>query len=104
MTNISEAITTIKKAETDAEKLIEDSEVKATEMINEAKAKSAEMLDEAKKEAREESEVIISEAEDNAKNEAVTIKKPSDSDVAQITSQSKGKVDDAAKIIVENVL
>jgi len=36
MTTISEAITTIKKAENDANSLIEDSEKKSTEIIDDA--------------------------------------------------------------------
>jgi len=43
MTTISEAITTIKKAENDADKLIEDTKEKSSEKIEEARLKSKEI-------------------------------------------------------------
>ena len=104
MITISEAITTIKKAENDADKLIEDSKLKSSEMIDEAKAKSMEMMETAKKEAQSQSETIISEAETNAKKEAVHISNRAQTGVQNIKTQSAGKVAEAANIIVKSVL
>ena len=55
---MSEAITTIKKAESDANKLIEDTEAKSSEMIQEAKSKSKETIEKAKEEANSDAEKI----------------------------------------------
>jgi len=53
MTTISEAITTIKKAENDADKLIEDTEMKSSEMIDEAESEAKKIIKKAKEELAE---------------------------------------------------
>jgi len=45
MTTISEAITTIKKAENDADNLIEDTKLKSSEKIEESRNKSKEIIE-----------------------------------------------------------
>ena len=52
MTTISEAITTIKKAENDADKLIEDTEKKSSEMIDESDPNQRRLLKNQRKKLR----------------------------------------------------
>ena len=73
MTTISEAITNIKKAENDADKLIEDAKVKSSEIIEESTSKTSENIEISKEQANSEAEKILFEAETNAKKEAYHI-------------------------------
>ena len=75
MTTISEAITNIKKAENDADKLIEDAKVKSSEIIEESTSKTSENIEIDKEKANSEEEKIFFEAETNAKKEAKHINK-----------------------------
>ena len=93
MAEISEAIAMIKKAESDAEQLILDSESKSVDMINEAK-----------KAAEEEAKNTVFDAEDKAKKEAQSIAKDGEANVASLKEKAMANVDDAASIIVKNVL
>ena len=76
MAEISEAIAMIKKAESDAEQLILDSESKSVDMINESKINA----------------------------EAQSIAKDGEANVASLKEKAMANVDDAASIIVKNVL
>ena len=103
MAEISEAIAMIKKAESDAEQLILDSESKSVDMINESKI-NAEIINEAKKAAEEEAKNTVFDAEDKAKKEAQSIAKDGEANVASLKEKAMANVDDAASIIVKNVL
>ena len=81
MAEISEAIAMIKKAESDAEQLILDSESKSVDMINESKINAENIINEAKKAAEEEAKNTVFDEE-----------------------KAMANVDDAASIIVKNVL
>ena len=59
MAGISEAITQIKKAESDADSLVEQSTVDAKAMIDEATVKANEMIELAKNEASEEAQSTV---------------------------------------------
>ena len=89
MAEISEAIAMIKKAESDAEQLILDSESKSVDMINESKINAENIINEAKKAAEEEAKNTVFDGEAN---------------VASLKEKAMANVDDAASIIVKNVL
>ena len=102
MAEISEAIAMIKKAESDAEQLILDSESKSVDMINESKINAENIINEAKK--AEEAKNTVFDAEDKAKKEAQSIAKDGEANVASLKEKAMANVDDAASIIVKNVL
>ena len=99
MAEISEAIAMIKKAESDAEQLILDSESKSVDKIN-----AENIINEAKKAAEEEAKNTVFDAEDKAKKEAQSIAKDGEANVASLKEKAMANVDDAASIIVKNVL
>ena len=104
MMSISEAITTIKKAENDADKLIEDSKQRSFKMKEEAKEKTEALIKNAKDEAYEETGDIIFKAEDSAKKETLHISKQADENINKTKNQATGKVNEAVNIIVTNIL
>lgn len=93
-----------KKAESDAEQLILDSESKSVDMINESKINAENIINEAKKAAEEEAKNTVFDAEDKAKKEAQSIAKDGEVNVASLKEKAMANVDDAASIIVKNVL
>lgn len=104
MISISEAITTIKKAENDAEKLIEDSKQTSSEMKEQAREKADALILNAREEAQTDTGGILSIAEEDARKETIQISNNANQNIDNINNQAKGKIDDAVKIIVKNVL
>jgi V/A-type H+/Na+-transporting ATPase subunit G/H len=104
MTTISEAITTIKKAENDADGLIDDSKKNSFEMIEDARTKSKEIVAKAKEDANNEAENILFEAETNAKKEAYKIANTTAEEVEVSKKKASDMVEEAADIIVKSVL
>ena len=118
MAEISEAIAMIKKAESDAEQLILDSESKSVDMVNESKINAENIINEAKKAAEEDIEFgpknfgateeeaknTVFDAEDKAKKEAQSIAKDGEANVVSLKDKAMANVDEAASIIVKNVL
>ena len=104
MMSISEAITTIKKAENDADKLIGDAKQRSSKMKEEAKEKAEVLIKNAKNEAHEETGDIIFKAEDDAKKETLQISKQADEKITTTKNQAAGKVDEAVEVIVKNIL
>lgn len=104
MMTISEAITTIKRAENDAKKLLEDAEKQAAEIIEKANAESISIMEKTENEAMEQRKQIIFEAETKGKNDANRILRESESEVSKIKSQISDKIDDATKVVVDNIL
>ena len=88
MAGISEAITQIKKAESDADSLVEQSTVDAKAMIDEATVKANEMIELAKNEASEEAQSTVFNAEENAKKEAESITSQAEKDVENIKNDA----------------
>ncbi|UTB33566.1 MAG: ATP synthase archaeal subunit H [Methanobacterium sp. ERen5] len=104
MTTISEAITTIKTAENDADKLIEDTKELKSERIEEARLKSKEIIAKSKEEASAEAENMAVEAETKAKKEALHISNTTSEEVRVTKSTAMNKVDEAADLIVKSIL
>lgn len=104
MANISEAISAIRKAESDADGIIDEANKKSTEMIQEARAKVDSEIDTAKSEAQDEAKHILLAKEEEAGKEAVIITNKSESDIKESLRGSENNVDDAAEIIIETVL
>ncbi len=104
MISISEAITTIKKAENDAEKLIEDSKQTSSEMKEQAREKADALILNAREEAQTDTGGILSIAEEDARKETIQISNNANQNIDNINNQAKGKIDEAVKIIVKNVL
>ncbi len=104
MTTISEAITTIKKAENDADKLIEYTKEKSSEKIEEARLKSKEIIEKSKEEARSQAENMLFEAETNAKKEALHISNKTAEKVEITKKTAMDKVDEASDIVVKSIL
>ena len=73
-------------------------------MIDEATVKANEMIELAKNEASEEAQSTVFNAEENAKKEAESIASQAEKDVADIKNAAKGNIDEAASIIVKNIL
>mgnify|MGYP003303188044 CR=1 FL=1 len=94
MAGISEAITQIKKAESDADSLVEQSTVDAKAMIDEATVKANEMIELAKNEASEEAQSTVFNAEENAKKEAESITSQAEKDVEDIQKAMYDKAKD----------
>ncbi len=104
MTTISEAITTIKKAENDADKLIEDTKELTSEKIEKARLESKEIIAKSKEEASVEAENMSIDAESKAKKEALHISNKTSEEVQVTKSAAMSKVDEAADLIVKSIL
>lgn len=104
MITISEAITTIKRAENDAKKLLEDAEEQAAEIIERANAESVSIMEKTEKDASEQRNQIIFDAESKGKNDANRILREAESEVSKIKSQTSDKIDDATKVVIDNIL
>lgn len=104
MTTISEAITTIKKAENDADMLIEDTKELKSKKIEEARLKSKENIAKSKEEASTEAENMAFEAETKAKKEALHISNKTSEEVQVTKSAAMNKVEEAADLIVKSIL
>jgi V/A-type H+-transporting ATPase subunit G/H len=104
MITISEAITTIKKAENDAEGLLEDANERSSKIIEEANEQIKSLMDETKESAQAQGQQIIFKAETNAKNDANRILRETDAKVTQIKERTASKIDDAVAVIIEHIL
>lgn len=104
MTTISEAITTIKKAENDADKLIEDTKEKSSKKIEESRLKSKEIMEKSKEESLGEAENMLFEAETKAKKEALHISNKTAEEIELNKKTAMDKVDEASDIIVRSIL
>jgi len=104
MITISEAITTIKKAENDAKKLLEDAKQRSSEIIKEANQVSVSIVEKTREDANERSKQIIFEAENKAKIEANRILKETEDEVSNIKAKTTDKIDEAATVIINNIL
>ncbi len=104
MEEISETIGSIRKAESDADSIIEEANKKSTEMIQEARQKVDSDIEQAKTDAQEEVERIILAKEEEAGSEAASITNKSDEDLENSLRGSQDKIDDAAEIIIKTVL
>jgi V/A-type H+/Na+-transporting ATPase subunit G/H len=104
MTTISEAITTIKKAENDADTLIENTKEKSSEKIEESRLKSKEIIEKSKEDAYSQAENMLFEAETNAKKEALHISNKTAEEVELTKKTAMGKVDEAADLVVKSIL
>ncbi|OED30464.1 hypothetical protein [Methanosphaera sp. WGK6] len=104
MANISEAIGSIRQAESEADSMIEEANKKSTEMIQEARVKVDSSIEAAKDEAQDEAKHILLAKEEEAGKEAVIITNQSESDIKASLRGSENNVDDAAEIIIETVL
>ena len=104
MAEISEAIAMIKKAETDAEQLVLDSKIKSTDMINESRVNAVGIVNAVKGSAEEEVQNTIFDAEKKAKKEAEVIAADAEKYVNALKEKAMANVDEAAFIIVKNIL
>ncbi len=104
MTTISKAITTIKKAENDADKLIEDTKEKSSEKIEKSRLKSNEIIEKYKEDAYGEAENMLFEAETNAKKEALHISNKTADEVEKTKKIAMGKVEEASDVVIVNIL
>lgn len=104
MTTISEAITTIKKAENDADRIIEEAKQTSFEMKDDAKQKTGKIIQGAKDEANEKAGEIVYSAEDDARKETSQIAIKSDENIKNIKNEATGNIDEAMESIVKNIL
>lgn len=104
MISISEAITTIKKAENDADKLIGDTNQESSKMKEDAKEKANALIQQAKDEAHEDTGEIIFRAEEDVKKETIQISKKANENIINTKNQAKDKIEEAVEIIVKNIL
>ena len=104
MTTISEAITTIKKAENDAKKLLEDANEQSSKIIQEANEESSGIKEKTKQDAETQKNEIIFESENKAKLEANRILRDTTSEVSKIEARTADKIDDAASVIINHIL
>ena len=74
------------------------------DLINESRVKAEEIISEAKKSAEEEAKNTVFDAEDKAKEEAKSIAASSENDVKSLKDAAMANVDEAASIIVKNIL
>lgn len=73
-------------------------------MVNESKINAENIINEAKKAAEEEAKNTVFDAEDKAKKEAQSIAKDGEANVVSLKDKAMANVDEAASIIVKNVL
>lgn len=104
MANISDAISSIRQAESEAESMIDEANTKSTQMIQEARFKVDSDIEAAIAEANDEAKHIILAKEEEAGKEAVVITNQSDADIKQSLAGSENNVESAADIIIETVL
>ena len=104
MTTISEAITTIKKAENDAKRLLEDANDGSSKIIQDANEESSRIMEKTKEDAETQQNEIIFESENKAKVEANGILRDTKSEVSKIEAQTTDKIDDAATVIINHIL
>jgi len=104
METISEAITAIKRAENDAKMLLEDAKKQASEIVEGANADSVSIMEKTEKEALEQHKQIIFEAESKGKNKANRILRDAESEVSRIKSRIVDKMDNAARVVIDNIL
>lgn len=104
MAEISEAIAMIKKAEDEADQLVLDADFKGKEMIDNSRQDAETKISAAKDEATEEAKKTVFDAEDKAKNEAKSIAVDGEGNVNSFKTKAMANVDEAASIIVKNIL
>lgn len=104
MITISEAISTIKKAENDAIKLLEDANERASDIIKKANEESISIREKSKEDANQRYKQIIFESESKAKNEANRTLRETEREVSDIKAQTKDKIDEAATVIINTIL
>ncbi|HAH18238.1 MAG TPA: ATP synthase archaeal subunit H [Eubacterium sp.] len=104
MASISETISAIRQAESEADSAIENANKKSTEMIQEARSNADSIIEKAKAEAEDQAKHIILAKEEEAGKEAVIITNESEANIRESLRGSHDKVDDAAEIIIETVL
>lgn len=104
MMSISEAITTIKKAENDADKLIEEAKVRSVEMKEESRENASAIIQKAKDEANEKTGETLLKAEEDAKRETIHISNQADQKIKNTKDKATGKIGEATDIIVKNIL
>ncbi len=104
MANISDAIGSIRQAESDADSMVEEANKKSTKMIQEARFKVDSDIEKAIEEANDEAKHIILAKEEEAGKEAVIITNESDTNIKKSLMGSENNVEDAADIIIEIVL
>ena len=104
MASISDAISVIRQAESEADSIVEESNKKSTEMIQEARAKVDSTIEAAKLEAQHLAKHMLLAKEVEAGKEAVIISNESDSNIRESLRGSEDNVEAAAEIIIETVL
>ncbi len=104
MAEISEAITMIKKAEDEADQLVLDADFKGKEMIDNSRQDAETTISKAKNEATQEAKKTVFDAEDKAKNKAKSIIADSKGNINSLKNKAMANVDEAASIIVKNIL
>jgi V/A-type H+-transporting ATPase subunit G/H len=104
MASISEAINTIRQAESAADSIVEEANKKSTEMIQEARAKVDSQIEAAKEEAQDQAKHILLAKEEEAGKEAVIITNESETNIRESLRGSENNVDAAADVIIETVL
>jgi V/A-type H+-transporting ATPase subunit G/H len=104
MASISDAISIIRQAESEADSIVEESNKKSTEMIQEARAKVDSTIEAAKLEAQDQAKHMLLAKEEEDGKEAVIISNESDSIIRESLRGSENNVEAAAEIIIETVL
>ncbi|MGZ4159898.1 MAG: ATP synthase archaeal subunit H [Neobacillus sp.] len=104
MTTISEDITTIKTAENDAKKLLEDANERSSKIIQEANEESSRIREKTKEDAVTQKNNIIFESENKAKLDANRILRDTTNEVSKIEAQTADKIDNAARVIINHIL
>ena len=104
MANISEAIGSIRQAESEADSIIEEAKKKSTEMIQEARPQVDSAIEAGKLDAQDKAKHMLLAKEEEAGKEAVIITNTSESDIKESLRGSENNVEAAAEIIIETVL
>lgn len=99
-----EAINEIKRAEEQAEKLIQEATIKSKEIIKNAITEADDEYNKILSEANTKRTQIIAKAEEEGNTEAKPILKKGDSEVSSIKNISNEKKDNAINLIVERIV
>lgn len=101
---IDKIIKKVKETERTADNIIKEAENKSVKIIKDAQNKTDDLLGKVKEESFHKGEILISENEKRAKEEAENINKNCKKEKELLQKKAFGKIENAVKIITKRVV
>ncbi|MBP8989722.1 MAG: hypothetical protein KBG64_05825 [Clostridia bacterium] len=101
---MADFLTQIRQTEQEAARLVEEAGLKARQIIKDAMNEAEARLNIARAEAGREQQELIRRAEQEAQSIRESAIRQSKDEIDQLTLQSEGKIDQAARLIAERVV